>query len=41
MKIEGKMMQFMTGSEAEATEEEAEIQEDDVATRKAMSRPQE
>ena len=32
MKIEGKMMQFMTGSKAEATEEGAEGQEDDVAT---------
>ena len=32
MKIEGKMMQFMTGSKAEATEEGAEMQEDDVAT---------
>ena len=38
MKIEGKMMQFMTGSKAEATEEGAEGQEDDVATLEMMSR---
>ena len=37
MKIEGKMMQFMTGSKAEATEEGAEMQEDDVATSGATS----
>ena len=32
MKIEGKMMQVMTGSKSEATEEGEEMQEDDVAT---------
>ena len=41
MKIEGKMMQFMTGSKAEATEEGAEMQEDDVATLELKSRHQE
>ena len=37
MKIEGKMMQFMTGSKAEATEEGAEIKKVDVATSRATS----
>ena len=40
MKIEGKMMQFMTGSKAEATEEGAKMQEDDVATWELKSRHQ-
>ena len=41
MKIEGKMMQGMTGSKSEATEEGAEMQEDDVATWELKSRHQE
>ena len=41
MKIEGKMMQVMTGSKAEATEEGAEMQKDDVATWELKSRHQE
>ena len=41
MKIEGKMMQGMTGSKSEATEEGAEMQEDDVATCELKSRHQE
>ena len=41
MKIERKMMQVMTGSKAEATEEGAEMQEDDVATWELKSRHQE
>ena len=41
MKIAGKMMQVMTGSKAEATEEGAEMQEDDVATWELKSRHQE
>ena len=40
MKIEGKMMQFMTGSKAEATEEGAEIKKVDVATWELKSRHQ-
>ena len=40
MKIEGNVMQFMTGSKAEATEEGAEIKEVDVATWKLKSRHQ-
>ena len=41
MKIEGKMMQGMTGSKSEATKEGAEMQEDDVATWELKSRHQE
>ena len=41
MKIEGKMMQLMTGSKAEATEEGAEIKKVDVATWKLKSQHQE
>ena len=40
MKIEGKVMQFMTGSKAEAAEEGAEIKKVDVATWELKSRHQ-
>ena len=41
MKIEGKEMQLVARSKAEAAEEGAEIKEVDVATRDLMSRHQE